>query len=48
MPMKAPVTEQEQERLEALRDYRILDTPPERAIECVPTARLSRLMSAGG
>ncbi|WP_216903684.1 GAF domain-containing protein [Synechococcus sp. CCY 9618] len=31
--MKAPLTEREQERLEALRDYRILDTPPERAYD---------------
>ena len=28
--MKAPLTEQEEERLEALRDYKILDTPDER------------------
>ena len=28
--MKAPLTEQEDERLEALRDYKILDTPDER------------------
>jgi hypothetical protein len=28
--MKAPLTEREEERLEALRDYRILDTPDER------------------
>ena len=31
--MKAPLSEREQERLEALRDYRILDTPPERAYD---------------
>ena len=31
--MKPPLTEREQERLEALRDYRILDTPPERAFD---------------
>jgi GAF domain-containing protein len=31
--MKAPLTEREQERLEALREYRILDTPPERAFD---------------
>ncbi len=31
--MKAPLTEREQERLEALHDYRILDTPPERAYD---------------
>ncbi len=29
-PMKASVSEREEERLEVLRDYRILDTPPER------------------
>jgi len=33
MPMKAPLTEREQERLDALRDYRILDTPPEQAFD---------------
>ncbi len=31
--MKAPLTEREQERLAALHDYRILDTPPERAYD---------------
>ncbi|KEF42116.1 MAG: diguanylate cyclase [Cyanobium sp. CACIAM 14] len=31
--MKAPLTEREQERLEALREYRILDTPPEQAYD---------------
>ncbi|MCP9842053.1 GAF domain-containing protein [Synechococcus sp. J7-Johnson] len=31
--MKASVSEREEERLEALRDYRILDTPPERAYD---------------
>ncbi|NQV09748.1 MAG: GAF domain-containing protein [Cyanobacteria bacterium] len=31
--MKAPLTEREQERLDALRDYRILDTPPEQAFD---------------
>jgi GAF domain-containing protein len=31
--MKAPLTEREQERLAALQDYRILDTPPERAYD---------------
>ncbi|WP_094555512.1 GAF domain-containing protein [Synechococcus sp. 1G10] len=31
--MKAPRSEREEERLEALRDYRILDTPPERAYD---------------
>lgn len=33
MSMKAPLTEREQERLDALRDYRILDTPPEQAFD---------------
>lgn len=33
MPMKAPLTEREQERLDALREYRILDTPPEQAFD---------------
>jgi len=33
MPLKAPLTEREQERLDALRDYRILDTPPEQAFD---------------
>jgi len=31
--MKAPLTEREEERLDALRDYRILDTPDERAYD---------------
>ncbi|MCP9850699.1 GAF domain-containing protein [Cyanobium sp. Morenito 9A2] len=31
--MKAPLSERENERLEALRDYRILDTAPERAYD---------------
>ncbi len=36
--MKAPVTDQEQSRLAALRDYRILDTPAEPEFD-----RLTRL-----
>ncbi len=31
--MKAPLSEREQERLDALRDYRILDTPTEQAFD---------------
>lgn len=31
--MKAPLTEREEERLEALRDYRILDTPDEKGYD---------------
>lgn len=53
--MKALLCAREQERLEALRQYRILDTPPERAIDdlsalvayvCdVPIAMVSRVDS---
>jgi hypothetical protein len=33
MPLKAPLTEREQERLDALRAYRILDTQSEQAFD---------------
>ncbi|WP_143593749.1 hypothetical protein [Synechococcus sp. 1G10] len=35
--MKPPLTEREQERLEALRVYRILHTPPERSFDDLTT-----------